>query len=206
MTKDILMHHPKLAIIDPNVLSGLGLQSILEEIVPVAEVTLVSRFEDVSRLNISEYAHFFVSSRIFFEHNIFFRSNNIRCIVLVNGEMSIAGVRTINVCQSEKGLVRDIIALNRMAHGPNGPSPMPHPVGTGHHRSSKDTILSARETEVAILLSKGLINKEIADRLNISLTTVISHRKNIMDKLHARSLADIIIYVVMNSLADISEL
>ena len=52
----------------------------------------------------------------------------------------------------------------------------------------------------------GLINKEIADRLNISLTTVISHRKNIMDKLHARSLADIIIYVVMNNLADISEL
>jgi DNA-binding NarL/FixJ family response regulator len=67
-------------------------------------------------------------------------------------------------------------------------------------------LLSQREAEVAILLSKGLINKEIADRLNISLTTVISHRKNIMDKLHARSLADIIIYVVMNNLADISEL
>ena len=55
-------------------------------------------------------------------------------------------------------------------------------------------------------MAKGNINKEIADRLNISITTVITHRKNIMEKLQARSLADIIIYVVMNGLADIGEL
>ena len=55
-------------------------------------------------------------------------------------------------------------------------------------------------------LSKGHINKEIADRLNISLTTAITHRKNIMEKLHARSLADIILYVVMNGLVDVGEL
>ena len=66
--------------------------------------------------------------------------------------------------------------------------------------------LSDREKEILASVAKGLLNKEIADRLNISLTTVISHRKNIMDKLHARSLADIIIHVVMNNLADISEL
>ncbi len=200
------MHQPKLAIIDSNILSGLGLQSILEEIIPVAEVILIDRFEDIHKLNIGEYAHFFVASRIFFEHNHFFRTNNMRCIVLVNGEMSIAGVKTINVCQSEKGLVRDIISLNRMNHGPEGPVPLPYPVSKGHNQKPTAMLLSQREAEVAILLSKGLINKEIADRLNISLTTVISHRKNIMDKLHARSLADIIIYVVMNNLADISEL
>ena len=40
------MYQPKLAIIDPNILSGMGLQNILEEIVPVAEVTLIDRFED----------------------------------------------------------------------------------------------------------------------------------------------------------------
>ena len=60
--------------------------------------------------------------------------------------------------------------------------------------------------EVAILLAKGYINKEIADQLHISLTTVITHRKNIMDKLRARSLADIILYVVMNGLVDVGEL
>ena len=56
------------------------------------------------------------------------------------------------------------------------------------------------------LLTMGLINKEIADRLNISVTTVITHRKNIMEKLHARSLADIIIYAVMNGYVNLGEL
>ncbi len=56
------------------------------------------------------------------------------------------------------------------------------------------------------MLAKGHINKEIADLLNISVTTVITHRKNIMEKLHAHSLADIILYVVMNGLVDVGEL
>ena len=60
--------------------------------------------------------------------------------------------------------------------------------------------------EVTILLAKGLINKEIADCLNISITTVITHRKNIMEKLHARSLVDIILYAVVNGLVDVGEL
>ena len=66
--------------------------------------------------------------------------------------------------------------------------------------------LSAREVEVAILLAQGYINKEVADRLNISTTTVITHRTHIMEKLRARSLADIIIYVVMNGLLDVGEI
>jgi DNA-binding NarL/FixJ family response regulator len=66
--------------------------------------------------------------------------------------------------------------------------------------------LTPREVEVAVLLCKGHINKEIADLLNISITTVISHRKNIMEKLHARSLANVIIYAVMMGIVDIAEL
>ena len=67
-------------------------------------------------------------------------------------------------------------------------------------------MLSPREAEVTVLLTKGLINKEIADRLNISITTVITHRKNIMEKLRARSLADIIVYAVMNGYVNLGEL
>ena len=44
-------------------------------------------------------------------------------------------------------------------------------------------VLSDREIEVLSLIVQGFINKEIADQLNIGLTTVITHRKNIMDKL-----------------------
>ena len=57
--------------------------------------------------------------------------------------------------------------------------------------------LSAREIEVLVLITKGLINKEIADKLNISLTTVISHRKNITEKLGIKSVSGLTIYAVM---------
>ena len=45
----------------------------------------------------------------------------------------------------------------------------------------KNKILSNREIEVLSLIVQGLINKEIAEKLSISLTTVITHRKNIME-------------------------
>ena len=51
------------------------------------------------------------------------------------------------------------------------------------HIEKTEHELSVREIEVLILITKGLINKEIADKLNISLTTFISHRKNITEKL-----------------------
>ncbi len=195
------MNLPRFAIIEPNILTGLGLQAILEDIIPVAEIKLLQTFEEVCDLDTNMFVHFFVSSRIYFEHTQFFRQQAARSIVLVNGDMTINGVKTINVCQKEKQLVRDILALNRNHHGPHGSMPMTH-----SPQKTAEQILTPREIEVALLLSKGCINKEVADRLDISLATVISHRKNIMDKLHARSLADVIVYVVMNGLADVSEL
>jgi DNA-binding NarL/FixJ family response regulator len=47
--------------------------------------------------------------------------------------------------------------------------------------------LSPREAEVLALVAKGFINKEIADRLGLSLETVRSYLKNTYDKLHVRS-------------------
>ncbi|NCC99076.1 MAG: LuxR family transcriptional regulator [Bacteroidia bacterium] len=45
-------------------------------------------------------------------------------------------------------------------------------------------------------LAQGLSNKEIADKLNLSIHTVNTHRKNIMDKTGVRSLAGLTIYAV----------
>ena len=56
--------------------------------------------------------------------------------------------------------------------------------------------LSDRETDVLIHLVNGLSNKEIADRLNISIHTVISHRKNIIEKTGIKSLSGLTIYAI----------
>ncbi|MEA3317589.1 MAG: response regulator transcription factor, partial [Bacteroidota bacterium] len=56
--------------------------------------------------------------------------------------------------------------------------------------------LTKRETDVLKWLAKGLSNKEIADKLNVSIHTVNTHRKNIMDKTCIRSLAGLTVYAV----------
>lgn len=50
--------------------------------------------------------------------------------------------------------------------------------------------LSLREQEILELLSQGLLNKEIADKLSISYHTVKVHLKHVYDKLHVRSRAE----------------
>ncbi len=183
----------RFAIIDPNTLMCLGLQQILSEMLPMVETEVFASFQELEQQEKeqSPFLHYFVSSRIYFEHTAFFRQNPKKSIILVNGDMQISGMHTLNICQSETMLMHDLLQLRNMGKAPVMPPPTSEP---------HEQLLSSREVEVAILLCKGYINKEIADQLNISITTVISHRKNIMEKLHARSLADVIIYSVMNGL------
>lgn len=56
--------------------------------------------------------------------------------------------------------------------------------------------LSDREIEVLTQMVKGFANKEIADTLNISIHTVISHRKNITEKTGIKSLPGLTIYAI----------
>ncbi|MBQ1979349.1 MAG: response regulator transcription factor, partial [Alistipes sp.] len=56
--------------------------------------------------------------------------------------------------------------------------------------------LTEREAEVLRLIARGKINKEIADELGIALTTVITHRRNLMEKLHMRSVAELMLYAL----------
>ncbi|HSW67075.1 MAG TPA: response regulator transcription factor [Bacteroidales bacterium] len=65
--------------------------------------------------------------------------------------------------------------------------------------------LSSRELEVLKLLVKGLINKEISDKLHISTHTVVTHRKNITKKLSIKSVAGLTIYAILNNLIAIDD-
>ena len=62
--------------------------------------------------------------------------------------------------------------------------------------------LTKRETAVLVEVSKGLTNKEIADALNLSVHTIISHRKNIMHKTGIKSVAGLTVYAMLNNLID----
>jgi DNA-binding NarL/FixJ family response regulator len=65
--------------------------------------------------------------------------------------------------------------------------------------------LTDRETDVLIAVAKGLMNKEIADKLNISIHTVISHRKNISRKTGIKSVSGLTVYALINNLISSGE-
>lgn len=181
---------PEIAIIDSNTLSCMGLQTLLEEIIPTATIRVFRSFGELVDDTPDMYAHYFVSAQIYFEHTAFFLERRPRAIVLAGGDNlpQLSGVPTLNICQEEKALVKSILRMHEYGHHH---AKHPHPSPAEHD-------LSAREIEVLVLITKGLINKEIADKLNISLTTVISHRKNITEKLGIKSVSGLTIYAVMN--------
>lgn len=60
------------------------------------------------------------------------------------------------------------------------------------------SILSDREKEIITEVARGLTNKEIADKLCISIFTVTTHRKNITQKLGIKTIAGLTVYALMN--------
>lgn len=59
--------------------------------------------------------------------------------------------------------------------------------------------LSSREIEIIKEVAAGYSNNEIADRLNISVRTVETHRKNIMAKLELKNMAALIRFAIQQN-------
>ena len=189
----------EIAIIEPNTLAGLGLRHLLQQMMPAITIRHFGSMQQLTDDTPDMYGHYFVSSAVYFEHASFFLQRMSRTIVLASGGAvpGLSDVNTLNVNQSEQALTRDILRLHSRGHG--------------HDHNHRPTMavehdLSPREIEVLVLLTRGYINKEIADRLNISLTTVITHRKNITEKLGIKSLSGLTIYAVMRGYVEPHEL
>ncbi len=184
---------PEIAIVEQNTLTALGLQTIIEELLPKAIIRVFPSFERLVDDTPDMYAHYFVSAQIYFAHTAFFLERKTKTIVLSGGEQpTLNGIHTLNIHLPQDKLVKDIMALRSSGHdGAQRPA-------SSYPQHDTEHDLSPREIEVLILITKGFINKEIADKLSISLTTVISHRKNITEKLGIKSASGLAVYAVMH--------
>lgn len=193
---------PKVAIIDPNTLSALGLKSMLMNVMPIMTVETFGSFAELMANEPESFVHYFVAMNVVLKNKSFFSEHRRKTIVLTlsrdtASQLSEFHSLCINVPESE--LVRSLLMLEQHAHG-NGKNLPPMP------QVLQQKILSDRELEVLALIVQGYINKEIADKLNIGLTTVITHRKNIMDKLGMKSVSALTIYAVMHGYVDIHQI
>ena len=200
MNQRMIHGRPKMAIVDPNTLAVLGLTTILQEVMPIITIDQFSTFEELMENNPDQYFHYFVAMNIVLDNRQFFLDQKRKTIVLTVSQNSpLTDFHCLCINVPEKQLVRSILAMVKGAH-PQGKNLPPIP------RMLQQKILSDRELEVLALIVQGYINKEIADKLNIGLTTVITHRKNIMEKLGMKSVSALTIYAVMHGYVDINQI
>ncbi len=193
---------PKIAIIDSNTLATLGLKQILQNVMPIMTVDTYGSFSELCSNNPESYFHYFVSMEIVLRNRPFFLERRHKTIVLtlsLSDASQLSDFHSLYINQPEHLLIKAILALQQHAHakGKNLPK-MP--------KVLEQKILTDREIEVMSYIVQGNTNKEIADILNISMATVITHRKNIMDKLGMKSVSALTIYAVMHGYVDINKI
>ena len=99
---------PEIAIISPDTLSNIGLQNLLQEVIPQAVIRAFRSFADFADDTPDMYAHYFISAQVYFEHTGFFLPRRPKAIVLTSGEelQLPAGILTLNTHQNEKDLAK----------------------------------------------------------------------------------------------------
>lgn len=207
-----MMPKPAIAIIVPNTLAGIGLADIVHKMMPGAETCLFNHFAELAACpDADAFFHYFVSSQELLAGASYFLQRQHKTIVLTHGDESghlPQGFHTLNVFQSESELVCSILSLANRSHKGRGAEPEVVKQARGHSDTDGKSMprLTPREREVLCGVVEGLINKEIAARMGVSVATVITHRKNLTEKLGTRSVSALTIFAVTHGLVRSEEI
>jgi len=186
------MKKVKVLIISNSYIVTSGLQSVLNEITEI-KYSRIELNSNNALKNISSYNPNIVIYNIGLNKIIdeFVFSNKIISIGL-GVENTTKTKYYINLLNDDKpviiNLVRTIITnnFNKKIH-------------------EKDDELSSREITIVKLIAQGFTNQEIADELFLSKHTVITHRKNITNKLSIKTVSGLTVYAILNNIIDIKD-
>lgn len=177
----------------------MSLRNLLWEIYNQVEVLCYRSMSAFIKDSNRHFVHFFVNSDILFSHIEEFETLRQQTSVISIGpdrHFTQAGYNVLDVSLPEPELTDRLMNLQFISNF------LPD---DGGHKLKRST-LSEREKEVLVLIIKGFINKEIAQKLNISTTTVIFHRNNICEKLRTRSIGRLTIFAVLAGIVDINDI
>ena len=192
----------KMAIILPDTLQRVGLRSLLTDYFPQVEISLFSSFHAFLPSEKDFFDCYFTLSDIFVSHSDFFLPKRNKTICVINRTTAtdepvnspcidehetkvLQPVLTVNLSQEE--IVEQLRAIVEDSS-----------LSVARTQTGKE--LSEREKDVLRLIVAGMINKEIADKLYISLNTVLTHRKNITSKLGIKTIPGLTFYAITHGL------
>ena len=174
------MHRTRqIAIILSDTLQSIGLQSLLTDYFPPVEVCWFPTFEAFNASGCNDTFDYYFSL-----------PRRSKTTVLIDGGEGAGGVSTTNHITIKAPQEIIIEQLQQLMTNDNS--------SNLSGETNKD--LSTRETDVLQLIVKGITNKEIADKLSISLNTVLTHRKNITAKLGIKTVSGLTFYAIMNGI------
>ena len=189
----------KIAIAEPSSMLRIGLEQLLRELPDTEVVFSTDNLNALhSRIN-ALHPDVLIVNPLLFDYTKhatiraeFDQLPNLRIIGLITAYIESQHQRQFaGIIELNEDLQRVKSTLNQVASSLQSDSDEP------------DTDpLSDREKDVLVCLSKGLKNNEIADELNISVHTVITHRKNIVRKTGIKSVAALTVYAILNNLIE----
>ncbi|MEG1581048.1 MAG: LuxR C-terminal-related transcriptional regulator [Bacteroidaceae bacterium] len=197
---------PQIAIVGRNMLANIGLASLLQDLMPMANVNTFTSTPDMIASGIP-FFHYFITLPSLLSSPTFYAVHKRQSIILCfDAELSNVpeGFRALSVELSEKEMARALVGLQQAGH--SGGKHLPNHIRQEIEATRHNDSLTPREIEVLRLIVCGAINKEIADKLGVALTTIISHRKNLTQKLNIKSVSGLTLYAVLHGYIQLSEI
>jgi DNA-binding CsgD family transcriptional regulator len=186
-----MLEGKNISVISSNYLVCLGLKAVLTDLFSPGTVTLFQNFDEYANLEKEfQYDLIFLHSDLYVLHNKHFQLIKNKLVIITENEhnnfSNQSELATLRVTQSQNDIIEQLEDFFTSRINKNS--------------SEAQEELSQRELEVLKLVAVGLLNKQIADQLSISLHTVISHRKNITRKLAIKTVSGLTVYAMLNGL------
>jgi DNA-binding CsgD family transcriptional regulator len=181
----------QIIIILANTLVKEGLCAILNSYFAPIQIKYYTQINDAVVSDNESSVYYITNSETFAQHIDYFLPRKHKMLLVVQCASHISSnashpIHSIACDSSIEEIIEQLQTLfSRESHS---------------NQTESNKGLSSREIEVLQLVVKGFINKEIADKLSISLNTVLSHRKNVTGKLGIKTVSGLTYYAIMNGI------
>lgn len=188
----------RIIIIHPALLIREGLSSLLKGLFKLEALVLpglleLLNYRDIKGENLIFLVDSIINKEEFESHIEHYNLSNSTKIILIRDRSSLSECEdNCNCCFYTDASKEDLRSLIK-------------PFLDGENKikqSNNQSGLTEREIDVLKNVAFGKTNKEMAEHLCISIHTVISHRKNITEKLGIKSISGLTVYAILNNLID----
>ena len=179
-----MMHENKIAIISPVSLLAYGIRQLLAEYFSLTNLYVFKDVKELMKNQADSFDLYFIHPEPVLLNCEFFLPRRTKTVLLTENNDTHSAFFCLSLTADLSSTIDDLqTLLEKIVFSKD---------------AERQDELSVREVEVLKLIARGLINKEIADELCISLNTVLTHRKNITAKLGIKTVSGLTFYAMLN--------